>query len=219
MASARASSAARNRPASSSTTSQSSSGRALQLASAGRRRAPATSCERSNARAEAERGASSNSGISPKKSPGSMRATNDSRPSVERLPIPTRPLRTTNSSCASSPSLNRMSLRSRRTVPPCRRGAGRRPSSRRRTARNAPAERRPPCRQTYPGCAHAGPRLPPGSPQDARSRGRSRRQYYERPAAPNGHAERCSRSSRCRSLSNRPVTLAGLSAREGVPWK
>jgi hypothetical protein len=55
---------------------------------------------------------SSNSGISPNRSPASIKATRDSRPSIDRRPTATRPLRTTNSSSASSSSSKTTKLRS-----------------------------------------------------------------------------------------------------------
>ena len=58
----------------------------------------------------------SKSGISPNRSPGSISATRDSRPSTERRPIATRPLRTTNNSSASSSSSKMTKLRSHSSI-------------------------------------------------------------------------------------------------------
>ena len=52
----------------------------------------------SSARASADRGRPSNSGISPNRSPRSIRAITDSRPSIDRLAMAMRPDTTTNSS-------------------------------------------------------------------------------------------------------------------------
>src|SRR5918996_1143722 len=76
----------------------------------------ANPCDGSSARASADRPNPSNSPISPNRSPRSMSATTDSRPSIDRLAMAIRPLTTTYILSGASSSWNSTSPRRRSSV-------------------------------------------------------------------------------------------------------